>query len=153
MLKTVINIIDYLDQLQVIFLDVATQEEALKALVENLHANDKFQDSEKFYNAIMERERMVSTAIGTGVAIPHAKLPTYDNFFIAIGIAKNGIDWSALDGMEVNLIFMVGGPDDKQTQYLQILSALTLAVKDQSQRDKILGLTSPKMIIQEITRS
>ena len=62
------------------------------------------------------------TGIGIGVAIPHAKLEGYSDFFIAIGVQKKkGIDWNALDGSDVKLIFMIGGPENKQTEYLKIL--------------------------------
>jgi len=72
---------------------------------------------------MLEREKIVSTGIGMGVAIPHAKLTSVEDFFIAIGILSKGVQWNALDGGPVRLIFMIGGPDDKQTAYLQILSS------------------------------
>jgi PTS system nitrogen regulatory IIA component len=73
-----------------------------------------------------------------GVAIPHAKLPILHEFFIAIGIQrKKGIEWNALDKAPVNLIFLIGGPDNRQSEYLQILSKLTAAIKDLDLRKEI----------------
>jgi PTS system nitrogen regulatory IIA component len=106
------------------------------------------EDTDVFYHAIIDRERIVSTGIGMGVAIPHAKLPSFDDFFIAIGILQKGIEWEALDGALVRLIFMIGGPDDKQTEYLQILSRLTFALKDEQRRKKLLTLHSPEDIVE-----
>lgn len=83
-----------------------------------------------------------------GVAIPHAKLPGYDDFFISIGILQKGVDWHALDGAPVRLIFMIGGPDDKQTEYLRILSSLTYTLKNEELRKKILTLNSPEAIME-----
>ena len=66
-----------------------------------------------------------------GVAVPHAKMDNFTDFFIAVGIQKQkGLDWNALDKAPVRLIFMIGGPEDKQSEYLQILSLLTSAIKD-----------------------
>ncbi len=137
----------YLNPDLVKLLDVDERDAALKELVDVLAAQGKLKDKEAFHKAILEREQIVSTGIGMAVAVPHAKLPGYETFFIAIGIHPKGIAWDALDGVPVRLIFMIGGPDDKQTEYLQLLSRLTLAIKDEERRKKILQLTSPKDII------
>lgn len=129
------------------FLDVDDRDAALRSMVDLLDKQGKLKDKEAFYRAILEREQIVSTGIGMGVAVPHAKLPEYDTFFIAIGIHPKGIAWEALDGVPVRLVFMIGGPDDKQTEYLQLLSRLTLAIKDEERRKKILQLTKPEDII------
>lgn len=143
-----IHISKYMDPSLVTFLDVRSREEALIAMVELLDHAGKLHDKESFYAAIMEREKIVSTGIGMGVAIPHAKLTSYNDFFIAIGILQRGVDWKALDNAPVRLIFMIGGPDDRQTEYLQILSTLTFEVKDEEIRKKILTLNSKEAIIQ-----
>lgn len=142
-----IKISDYLDPRLVVFLEVDTRDEAIKILIDNIHATGKLQDKYAFYEAIIERERIVSTGIGMGTAIPHAKLTSYEEFFIAIGILRKGLDWNALDGSPVRIIFLIGGPDDKQTEYLQILSKLTQSIKDDQLRKKMLTLNSPEDII------
>lgn len=138
----------YLDKDAVKFLEVEGRDETIKTLVAALAGVGKIQEEEEFFQAILEREKIVSTGIGMGVAIPHAKLSSYEDFFIAIGILRNGVDWNALDGAPVRIVFLVGGPDDKQTQYLQILSSLTIAVKDEKRRKKMLMLTSPEDVVQ-----
>jgi nitrogen PTS system EIIA component len=138
----------FFDPQLTIFLNSNNRDESLFSLVEVLHQNGKVKNAQAFYQAIIDREKVVSTGIGMGVAIPHAKLADYDDFFIAIGILSKGIDWNALDGAPVRLIFMIGGPDDKQTEYLQILSKLTLAIKDEQRRKKLLTLNSPPDIIE-----
>jgi nitrogen PTS system EIIA component len=143
-----IHISKYMDPSLVTFLDVRSREEALNAMVELLNHAGKLRDRDSFYAAIMEREKIVSTGIGMGVAIPHAKLASYDDFFIAIGILPRGVDWKALDNAPIRLIFMIGGPDDRQTEYLQILSTLTYEIKDEETRKKILTLNSKEAIIQ-----
>jgi PTS system nitrogen regulatory IIA component len=83
-----------------------------------------------------------------GVAIPHAKLTGYEEFFIAIGIqGGRGIEWNSLDGSQVHLIFMIGGPDNRQTEYLKILSRLTMAIKELDRRKALLKATSAKQVI------
>lgn len=137
----------YIDPSLILFMNADTRDEALHKLVEHVSLEGKLEDQESFFKAIVEREKIVSTGIGMGVAIPHAKLPGYDEFFIAIGILQKGVEWQSLDASPVRLVFMIGGPDDKQTEYLQLLSALTVAIKNEELRKKMLTLNSPEDIL------
>jgi PTS system nitrogen regulatory IIA component len=137
----------YLNPKLIIQLKSHERDAALRDLVAVLDKEGKLMDKEAFFQAILEREKIVSTGIGMGVAVPHAKLTGYSTFFIAIGIHQKGIPWDALDGVPVRLVFMIGGPDDKQTEYLQLLSRLTLAIKDEERRKKMLQLSKPEDII------
>lgn len=132
------------------FLDVNHRDEALQSLVDALVHSGKISDVNAFFDAILKREKIVSTGIGMGVAIPHAKLEDFDQFFVAVGIqkSKEGIEWDALDGAPVRLIFMIGGPANQQTEYLQILSKLTAAIKDESRRRNLLMAESSRSVIQ-----
>lgn len=142
-----VRISDYLNENLVVFLKAHARDEAIQELVAAAHSAGKLDPIEPFFQAIIDREKVVTTGIGMGVAIPHAKLPILNDFFIVIGILKKGIDWKALDGALVRLIFMIGGPDDKQTEYLQILSSLTAVLKDESRRKRIaMAATSEEVI-------
>ena len=140
---------DYLDPRLVVFLESEKRDDALQELVALLNNSAKLHNAELFYHAILEREKIVSTGIGLGVAIPHAKLEGYDDFFIAIGIQKKkGHEWNALDGAPVRLVFMIGGPENKQTEYLKILSHLTMAIKNEERRKKLLKAYNPQEVIE-----
>lgn len=142
-----LKILKYFDTSLTLFLNVQTRDEALKKLVTAAATAGKLEDAQTFYEALINREKIVTTGIGMGIAIPHAKLPNLNDFFIVIGLLKKGIDWKALDGASVRLIFMIGGPDDKQTEYLQILSGLTTALKDEERRKKIAAATTPEEVL------
>ncbi|HSW86670.1 MAG TPA: PTS sugar transporter subunit IIA [Rhabdochlamydiaceae bacterium] len=143
----IVAISNYLDDRLVSFLNVDNRNAVLEELVNVLDVAGKLLDKQSFYKAILEREKIVSTGIGMGVAIPHAKLEGYEDFFIAIGIQKKGIEWNALDGQPVKVIFMIGGPENKQTEYLKILSHLTIAIKDEERRKKLLKATASDEVI------
>jgi len=145
---TTAKVSDYLKDERVVFLDVSSRQEAIDSLFNVVEEKKLVKSIDQFKNAINEREKVVTTGIGMGVAIPHAKLPDYNDFFIIVGILSQGIDWGALDGSHVRTIFMIGGPDDKQTEYLQILSGLTLALKDEERRKKLLNTKSSEDIIE-----
>ncbi len=137
----------YLDPKLITFLDGESRDEILAKLVKLVKASGKLRDESSFLQAIINREKIVTTGIGMGVAIPHAKLPSFDDFFIALAILKEGIDWKALDNAPVRIIFMIGGPDNKQTEYLQILSGLTTAIKDESRRKNLLRQENPEGVV------
>lgn len=145
--KNLIKISNFFSPDLVIFLSTEQREETLELMVDLLDAKGKIENKKVFLNAIMEREKIVSTAIGMGVALPHAKISECKDFFIVIGIHPKGIAWDALDQVPVRIVCMIGGPDDEQTHYLQILSQLTMALKDEERRKKMLQLREPKDII------
>ena len=126
----------YLNPRLISFIDIDTRDKAIRTLVNEAYKAGKVKSPDDFFKAVINRENIVTTGIGMGVAIPHAKLEGFQDFFIAIGILDKGIDWKALDGAPVRLIFLIGGPDDKQTEYLRILSSLTLTLKDEAKEKR-----------------
>lgn len=147
------EISDYFEDQAIAFLDVETRDEATDVLIHLLDKAGRLLDKETFRKAIRDREQLVSTGIGMGIAIPHAKCKEFSDFFIAIGIQrKKGIEWNALDKAPVRLIFMIGGPDDKQSEYLQILSMLTAKIKEPELRKNLLAASSKEEILQLFSR-
>jgi len=143
-----LEIADYLEEELVTFLDVNSRIEAVTALVDLLEQQGKLKNRDAFLQAILEREKIVSTGIGIGVAIPHAKMETYDDFFIAIGVQKTGgIEWEALDQLPVRIVFMIGGPANQQAEYLNILSMITAAIKDEKKRKALLSAPDAASVI------
>lgn len=143
------RIADYLNARLISFLDVDTRDEAIVELVSLLEKEGKLPDKEAFRKAIFQREEIVSTGIGMGVAVPHAKMKSLKEFFIAVGIQqKKGLEWNALDKAPVRIIFMIGGPDDRQSEYLQILSMLTSAIRDTELRKKLLKAVSASEVFE-----
>jgi PTS system nitrogen regulatory IIA component len=143
------KISDYIQSNLIAFLDVETRDEAIDALIDLVSKHGKVKDKESFKKAIYQREALLSTGIGMAVALPHAKLKGLNDFFIAIGIQKKqGLDWNSLDKAPVRLIFLIGGPENKQSEYLQILSLLTSSIRDVEFRKKLLLSTNSEQILE-----
>lgn len=132
----------------IVFLEASTRDEAIQTLVETLGDTNTVSDAKAFNQAILDREKLVSTGIGMGVALPHAKMEICHSFFICLGILNKGVNWKAIDNAPVRIVFMIGGPDDKQTEYLQILSNLTQFIKKEDIRKKLLTLNSKEAIME-----
>ncbi|BAE81430.1 phosphotransferase system mannitol/fructose-specific Pts IIA [Chlamydia felis Fe/C-56] len=126
----------------VMFLNKNSREEILQDLTDLASAAGLLENKEEFFQALVARENIMSTGIGMGVAIPHGKLNSCSDFFIAIGIHSQGILWDAIDGALVRLVFLIGGPDNAQAEYLKLLSTLTLSLRDESRRQKLLQVTT-----------
>lgn len=135
------------------FLSTTSRDEAIAGLIDKLEKEQIVKDKEAFLSAILSREQLVSTGIGLGVAIPHAKLDSFDEFFIAIGIAAApGIEWDSVDGLPVRLIFLIGGPAQEQSRYLKILSALTEAIRCDGFRHDLLFAHHPIDVVKLFER-
>lgn len=142
-----VRITDYLDVDLVLFLTQDNRDDVIDVMIDRLDHKAKLKDKASFRKAIFHREGLVSTGIGMGVAVPHAKMKEIRQFFIAIGIQQmKGIEWNALDKVPVRIVFMIGGPDDRQSEYLQILSMLTRAIKDVELRKKLLKASNPQEV-------
>ncbi len=131
----------------IVFLDLEKRDEVLKALIDLLAAHGKLQDPKAFEAAIFQREKIVTTGIGMAIAIPHAKLPGYKEFFLAVAILKKGVAWDSLDGTAVRVVFMIGGPEEQQTKYLQILSGLTSLIKNEKVRKGLITASVPSEVL------
>ncbi len=94
---------------------------------------------EEIVNALLEREKLGSTAIGKGVAIPHAKAKGIENVVAAFGRSSQGIDFGAEDGKPVHLFFLLVAPLDKAGEHLKALAKIAQLVKDESFKKSLLA--------------
>lgn len=139
---------DYITEKRIFFLKASSRNQALLQLTGLLTKEGTLEEQEPFYQALLDREKIVSTGIGMGVAIPHAKIKTFKDFFVVLAIQKNqrGLDWQSIDKFPVKIIFMVGGPDDQPEEYLRLLSSITTLIKEETFRGKLLNASSPKEV-------
>ena len=119
---------------RIIRLDHEKKNECLQALVDCIAATTRIERPEDVYHAILERERLLSTGFGLGLAIPHAKLKGIEDFVVAVGVHKKGVDFDSLDDKPVHVLVMILGPDSRQEEYLKVLSRVTAFLKDNRER-------------------
>jgi len=96
---------------------------------------------------------LASTAIGSQVAIPHARSDNVRSFIIAFGCSREGINFNALDNEPVKLIFLMGTPKEEGiNDYLKILAHLTRLLQKETFRESLLKAKSPEEIIEEFEK-
>jgi PTS system nitrogen regulatory IIA component len=124
-----------------------TKEQVLAEMVELVRSSEAVEDAKSLLAAVRERERVLSTGIGLGIAIPHAKIPGVSRFVVAVGRHKAGIDFDAIDGRPVHLVVLIAGPQDAQDRYLRLLARLSQRLKQEDVRKRILAAPGPSEIV------
>ncbi len=129
---------DYLTQDRVAILAGTTKAEALAELAAVLEATGVGLGKDKLTEAIAQREALMSTGIGNGLAVPHARLADLAAAAVAVGISPEGIaDYESLDGQPVRIIVLIIAPEGEHQTYIRLLALVTTALKDADRRAAI----------------
>lgn len=89
------------------------------------------EDLEGIVGAIMKREELGSTGIGRGVAVPHTKHPSVEKLVGTVGVSAEGVDFSSLDGENVQLFFLLVSPPDRPGDHLRALENISRQLRDE----------------------
>ena len=111
---------------------VTGKDEALDAMVALMAKSGKINDVEKYRKGVYAREEEGTTGIGEGIAIPHCKSDAVSKPGLAAMVIKDGVDFEALDGEKVNLIFLIAAPNTEDNVHLDVLSKLSVLLMDES---------------------
>jgi PTS system nitrogen regulatory IIA component len=95
-------------------------------------------DRERLVQALEDRERLNSTALGDGVAIPHGKLSGIKRVFAAFARSKQGVDFHSLDGEPTHLFFLLVAPEDSAGAHLKALARISRLLKDENFRARLM---------------
>lgn len=95
-------------------------------------------DSEEMLQVLLEREKLGSTGIGNGIAIPHGKLSSLNEMLISFGRSKRGIEFEAMDGKPVHLFFLLMAPENSAGQHLRALAKISRMLKDADFRKSLI---------------
>jgi mannitol/fructose-specific phosphotransferase system IIA component (Ntr-type) len=126
-----------------ICLNLQAQEKlpALRELVTSLRHHPALARPEAFFRELLARERVTNTALGNGLAMPHARTDLCDDIVIAVGRSTAGIDYDAPDGKPVHLLFMIGTPQRELTRYHQLVVGLARMLNRAANRERLLAAT------------
>ncbi|MBA4421800.1 MAG: PTS fructose transporter subunit IIA [Syntrophus sp. (in: bacteria)] len=108
-------------------------------------------DSGAMLRVLLEREKLGSTGIGDGIAIPHGKLAGLDEILVAFGRSREGIAFEALDGKPVHLFFLLMAPENSAGQHLKALAKISRMLKDGAFRKKLLEARMHDDLVRVIT--
>lgn len=139
---------DYIQPECVLLCDPKDRDETLTLLSTAVARIHPTLSKQKIFEAVIQREKIVSTGIGGGVALPHAKLEESKEFSVAVAICKSsGVEWNAIDGNLVKFVFLIIGPSKQQKAYLKLLSELTTLLRQERFLELIAGVSQPESLI------
>ncbi len=145
------KITDFLDPSLVLDdLQAATKTEALREMADRLAMASPSLDRDRIFQVLLEREKVSSTAIGEGVAIPHGKLPGLEGIRALFVRSRKGIDFESLDGAPTHLLFVLLAPENSAGDHLKALARISRLLKDPEFRNRLLRASSSREIYEAI---
>lgn len=118
---------------------------ALHEVAQLLATHPDVLNFEGFYGELLARDRLDTTSLGHGFAVPHARTDHVQQIVLAIGRSESGVQFEC--GENVRMMFMLGTPKARPGDYLQVLSTLCRLLKDGANRDAFLSATSPEEFV------
>jgi len=123
------------------------KEYVINELIDLYKENDKVNDIEKVRTAILDREKIMSTGVGKGFAIPHGKTNAVNDVIAAFGKTTRDIDYDALDGNPVHLVFLLVGRDDMVSKHIKLLSRISRLMNKDEFRERLINSNTQEEII------
>ena len=137
------NLLDILSQKSVIVgLNGDSKEEVIKELVDSLEEGEAITDREKVLSSVLEREKIMSTGIGDGIAIPHGKSEAVKQLSAALGTQKRGIDFEALDGEPAYVFFLLVSPANISGPHIKALARISRLLKNEEFKKQLIAAPS-----------
>ncbi|MBC8525879.1 MAG: PTS sugar transporter subunit IIA [Candidatus Cloacimonetes bacterium] len=145
-MEKIIEIYKFMEPKLIIDIQSDNKDDALRELAEVICTSDKITNKKVFIKKIFEREKLMSTGIGYGIAIPHIRDKSVKDFVIAFGRKKSGLEYDSIDNKPVNLIFMIGASDKQDKDYVRVLSKIVLRLKNKEFVKQLLEVQNPEKI-------
>jgi mannitol/fructose-specific phosphotransferase system IIA component (Ntr-type) len=147
-----IELKDHLDASRVVDLRARTKDRAIEEMVAAAATSSAIQDAGALLLAVREREALLSTGIGLGIAIPHARIASVERFVVAVGRRPEGIEFGSIDGRPVSIVVLIAGPQDAQKPYLELLAQISKRLKVQDVRSRILSGIGSSEVVELLTQ-
>ena len=132
-------------------LQAKDKKKILTELVDFIAAKGKIKDKKIILSSLIKREKLGSTGIGNGVAIPHTRSAKASDFIVAFARQAQGIDFGALDGEKTYLFFVLISPEANIGGHLKILAEVSRLVKDKFIVDRLKAALDKKEILKVIS--
>lgn len=123
------------------------KENVIEELIDLIVKAKQIPDKAKALRKVLERERMISTGIGEGVAIPHAKYEQIEKPLLAFGRSDEGIKFESPDGQKVHLVFLLLSPKENPKKYVKLLGKAARLLDNIDLRETLKSARTPEEII------
>ncbi len=131
----------------------ANKTETIEKMVDLMEKRGNLSDKEVYRKGVFAREEESTTGVGDGIAIPHCKSDTVKAPGLAAMVLPEGVDYDALDGEPVNLVFLIAAPNTKDNVHLQVLSRLSALLMDEKFASDLRSAKSPEEFLSIIEKA
>lgn len=118
-------------------LDVTDKEELLDKLIDALDSKVDEEDLERIREAVLQRESIMSTGVGKGLAIPHGKAKGLDRSYAAFALLNRPVEYDAIDDRPVRMVFLLVGPESENSIHIKMLSRISRLMNNEEFRRKL----------------
>ncbi len=125
-----------------------SKDEIISHMIDIVSTSKKVLNREKVQEAIFEREKIMSTGVGNGFAIPHGKTDAVSDIVAAFAVTAEPIDYQSLDEQPVRLVFLLVGKDSMVGPHIKLLSRISRLMNKEEFRKKLLAAASPKEVLE-----
>jgi len=131
-------------------LPASSKRDVIDALIDLLAGHEAIDNLETVRTAIYDRENMMSTGVGKGLGLPHAKTSAATNTVAAFATTAEPIDFGAIDDEPVRLLLLLVGPEDHKSQHIKILGRISRLASREGIRNRLLAAENPHAIIEAL---
>lgn len=114
-----------------------SKHDALDQLIAGLSTSESVEDPEAFRTAVHDRESVMSTGIGGGIAIPHVRIPQVRYASMGVAVSPDGIEYGTLDNKPVHIMILFATPEGADKEYLRLLAQVMAALKNRALYDRL----------------
>ncbi|MBP8975631.1 MAG: PTS sugar transporter subunit IIA [Bacteroidetes bacterium] len=126
----------------------STKEEIINEMIDLVATKPKVLDKEKVRQAIFEREKVMSTGVGSGFAVPHGKTDGVSDIVASFAITEQPIDYQSLDDQPVRLVFLLVGRENMVGPHIKLLSRISRLMNKEDFRNQLLEAKTPQEVIE-----
>ena len=145
------NLLDILSKKStVVGLEGETKEDIITELVDCLEVGEVISNRDKVLEAVLEREKIMSTGIGDGIAIPHGKSESVVKLAAALGTQRRGVDFEALDGEPAYVFFLLVSPANVSGPHIKALARISRLLKNDDFKKRLVAAPTPEEIMSAI---
>lgn len=128
-------------------LEVSDKQELLNLMVDLLEHRVSEEQLSNIRQAVLQREEIMSTGVGKGLAIPHGKAAGLSESYASFALLADPIEFDSIDGEPVRIVFMLVGPESKNSVHIKLLSRISRLMNNESFRERLLECQTPSDVL------
>jgi PTS system nitrogen regulatory IIA component len=136
----------------VVDMKARTKKEALRELAESLAQQSEGLGETELLDMLLEREKLGTTAMGDGIAIPHARVESLEKLLVSFGRSRQGVDFDAVDGKLTHVFFLLVAPGKEGSAHLLTLARLSRFLARPEFRSQLLEVESADALFEAVDR-